>query len=647
MHPRFHGLIIRRTRRAQFVQVGTALVLLCASLALATFAPPAQASSILFGNDFEADATGAFPADWTYVSGSWSVQQDSSHVLAQTNTDTSTEKRVLAGSISWTDYELKADVRPGANSPALGLQVLARYTDSSNYYSFGLYSNTWYLKKRVSGTQVTLATGGFTYTSQFYTVSLSLQGKTLTAAIGGTTLATVTDSSLTGGMIGMSTKAASEIDNVLVSGSGVPPTPTPTATTTTTPTPTATTTAPPTPTPTPPPSGSGNGHLTVNTDTSGNVSVTSLDDQQNGWQVVFNQTTGGAITSNSEIDSGRYTELEAQNANHGRLQFYLQTSGNVYISNLDNPGSITILRNTSELVGIQTVSTDVTYHIRWTTTYYVWPAGEVYMAMTVANIGTSALALSSYQSMEIDLGGLPLSTFTNTVNQAWYEVSSAAYSPIPKTTFSQESAQFGHNPMPSTPLTLGLLMDKYTTWSSQGIANAGGDETKNTFRAKDQWFGYLSKFAAGASVTFTLLYDQRRNLTQSQSLAIDADYRSPEITVSTGALATTDTEPSTMSLTNGYNRYTGDYVVKTTDNHVTAQLDTSKVQTRFTPRFKFTGWTKGEPTLTWGNTTLTAGTDYTYVLDADSTTLYVQLNFDVVSSGPSSGQRVNAPLTIA
>ena len=51
---------------------------------------------------------------------------------------------------------------------------------------------------------------------------------------------------------------------------------------------------------------------------------------------------------------------------------------------------------------------------------------------------------------------------------------------------------------------------------------------------------------------------------------------------------------------------------------------------RYGPRLKITGWTGGSPLITWGVTTLKAGTDYNARVDATSTTLFVQLLFDVV-----------------
>ena len=81
----------------------------------------------------------------------------------------------------------------------------------------------------------------YPYSSQFYTLALTVNGSTISGAINGKVVATATDQSLASGQIGFLTSAESELDNVVVSAPGsttsapgstpVPSTPTPTATT--------------------------------------------------------------------------------------------------------------------------------------------------------------------------------------------------------------------------------------------------------------------------------------------------------------------------------------------------------------------------------------------------------------------------------
>jgi hypothetical protein len=131
-------------------------------------------------------------------------------------------------------------------------------------------------------------------------------------------------------------------------------------------------------------------------------------------------------------------------------------------------------------------------------------------------------------------------------------------------------------------------------------------------------------------------------------LSFDSDYRAPSLTVNTGTLATTDSEPGNLALNNGFNMDLGAYVISAAGNHVNAQLNVpAGVSTRWTPRYKIVGWFKGAPTVTWGGQTLTAGVDYNYVVDGTTNTLYLQLNFDVVTANPGAGQMLNAALDIS
>ncbi len=378
------------------------------------------------------------------------------------------------------------------------------------------------------------------------------------------------------------------------------------------------------------------------------MTVKSLDANLNGWSAFYKSSSGGVITNDGEIDNGVYTELEAQNTNHGRVQMYFQTSGSVWLSNLQSAGTITLLRNTPDLVVLQTVSTITSYHVRWTTTYFIWPDGEMYVQLQATNIGASALTLSSGDSIELNLGGLPLTNYKDQAPNAWYVYGGSATSPIPTSRRGVEAQLFGHTPTVASPPNMGYLLDKYTTWSSQGATSNGISENQNSFRAKDQWLGHLSNVNPGQTLTFLFLLDQRRSLTQAQSIAIDADYRAPSVVVNIGTLATSDNEPAGATLNKGFNVNLGAYVVAANNNHVNAQLSfPSGVTTRFEPRFKITGWTGGAPNVTWGGQALTSGYDYTYTEDLASHTLYVQLAFDVVAANPQSGQWVNAPLDIA
>jgi hypothetical protein len=385
----------------------------------------------------------------------------------------------------------------------------------------------------------------------------------------------------------------------------------------------------------------------VATSSSG-VTVQSEDANLNGWRVFFKNSAGGVITNDGELDQGVYTELEAQNVSHGRVQMYFQTSGSAWVGNLSSAGTVTVLRDTPGLVVLQVVSTNTGYNIQWNTTYFIWPDGEMYVQLQATNIGSTSLALAGTDSLEIDLGGLALTDYQDTSPAAWYVNNGVATSPIPTSITNIEAQLFGHMTTVTPPPDMGVLLDKYTAWSAQGANSAGIAEAQNTSRAKDKWLGNLSKLTPGQTLSFLFLFDQRRSLTQAQSIAMDKDYRSPSVAVNTGYLATTDTEPTAATLINGFNVNLGAYVIAADTNHVNAMLAfPSGVTTRFAPRFKITNWNDLAPTITWGGQPLTSGADYMYALDTTTHTLYVQLMFDVVTANAQSGQRINAPLDIS
>jgi len=376
--------------------------------------------------------------------------------------------------------------------------------------------------------------------------------------------------------------------------------------------------------------------------------VQSEDANLNGWRVFFKSSAGGVISNDGEIDHGVYTELEAQNVTHGRIQMYFLTNTAVWIGNLYSAATITVLRNTPALVELQVVSTNTTYKVQWNTTYFIWPDGAMYVQLQATNIGSTALGLATSDGMEIDLGGLALAYYQNQAPYAWYVNGATATSPAPTSTVNVEATLFAHMTTVTSPPDMGVLLDKYTTWSSQGATSAGIVEAQNTARVKDRWLANLARVNPGQTLTFLFLFDQRRSLTQAQSIAMDADYRIPAVSVSTGTLATSDNEPPGITLSNGFNRNLGAYVIAANNNHVNATLGfPSGVSTRFAPRFKITGWTGGAPTVTWGGQALASGDGYTYTIDTTTHTLYVQLTFDVVAANAQPGQRANAALDIS
>ena len=255
----------RRNQRRAATILAVALVLLVGGILLtisainvnqarATAARPFVGSTLL-SDDFESDTIGSVPAGWTQEAGTtWSTQLDTTNVLQQTSSSTSTLYSIYAGDPTWTDYSFSASVKPGPNSTINGSSVVAidsRHKDANDFYTLLVKNgNAWFLGKKVNGTFTTLASGSTSYnTTTWYTWTLTVTGNTISASINGTTLASATDGSFTSGNISFTTRAQSEIDNVVVTTTGSAPTPT--ATTAVSPTPTSTNTPAPTATDTP------------------------------------------------------------------------------------------------------------------------------------------------------------------------------------------------------------------------------------------------------------------------------------------------------------------------------------------------------------------------------------------------------------
>lgn len=216
---------------------------------------PSAAAASLFNDDFESGSAGS----WTSTTGTWSVVQDgSSKVYYQS---ASTEGRTSAGSSTWTDYSVQADVKVDNFNGSNRTYVCGRYTDGNNYYAASLSNSnggTLEIRKKVSGSSTTLASKDFAVsTGTVYTVKLELSGDSINMYVNNVLQLNAHDNILTAGGIGLvAYKTSVKFDNVVVNGAGstVPtaaPSATPAATATASPTavPTATATTAPTATP--------------------------------------------------------------------------------------------------------------------------------------------------------------------------------------------------------------------------------------------------------------------------------------------------------------------------------------------------------------------------------------------------------------
>lgn len=179
-----------------------------------TTTPTPTAGGSLFSDNFE-DGNAA---GWTNVNGTWSVVTDGTYVYK--NTNTVGESLTYAGQSTWTNYTVEAKVKLYNSGSTVGAGVVARYTDSNNYYMFRVHegSDKAQLYKKIGGSFTLLNEGAVTINpNTTYTLKLVLNGSSLTGYVDGVQKVSITDSGLTGGRIGARGYDASfGVDEVVV-----------------------------------------------------------------------------------------------------------------------------------------------------------------------------------------------------------------------------------------------------------------------------------------------------------------------------------------------------------------------------------------------------------------------------------------------
>ena len=215
-----------------------------------------------FSADFEDGTTNS----WSKSGGTWTVVTDGTKAAQQTKASTD-NARLFAGDATWTAYTVQARVKPlslGANG-LVGL--LARAGGSTTFYRLALEpGNLVQLQAVKSGAVTVLAGASRTVdTGTWYTLSLTVNGSTVSGSVDGASIGSATDSGISAGRIGLQTAfSTADFDDVLVTTGGTPPPTTPGS-------PTATKSPTPTPTPS---GGSGSPTPTWPTKT-GDVTVTA------------------------------------------------------------------------------------------------------------------------------------------------------------------------------------------------------------------------------------------------------------------------------------------------------------------------------------------------------------------------------------
>jgi hypothetical protein len=146
------------------------------------------------------------------VSGECLRQMSTTTPIRWTN-ESGDQPYTIMGDLDWSNYTVSSNVlleQSGTAAEVLGrVGQQAQNNNGLNAYHLRLSdTGAWQLlKSDTSWTWTTLASGTVTApgTGTWHKLSLGFQGSTITAAIDGTTVATVTDSSYSGGMAGLGT----------------------------------------------------------------------------------------------------------------------------------------------------------------------------------------------------------------------------------------------------------------------------------------------------------------------------------------------------------------------------------------------------------------------------------------------------------
>ncbi|MFK7692225.1 heparinase II/III family protein [Paenibacillus sp. HJGM_3] len=215
----FNGAGIGFTTAGNFITVAAAGASTASTVLTDSFDtdPPTNDLTDEFYNFESGSATG-----WQPVNGTWSVvTQGAGKVYRQTDNTGVNAKTVTTS--TWTDVLVEADVTTVSTTTATnGVQLMARYQDALNTYTFRYYvqSGTASLRieKIVAGTTTVLATTPFTMNNgTTYKLKGTISGNTLKLYVDGTLILSATDSAINGGYVGLSThRRDAYFDNIKV-----------------------------------------------------------------------------------------------------------------------------------------------------------------------------------------------------------------------------------------------------------------------------------------------------------------------------------------------------------------------------------------------------------------------------------------------
>jgi pectate lyase len=181
----------------------------------------------LFSDTFEADLPLLFaPSGWSNEPpgllglGGYTVTTDGTHVMIGPQGSTGYPTAV-AGSTSWTDYTVSADVKV---NPTNGhARIVARHQSQGNFYACGLDGNqTLFMGKETGGTWSSLGSNGYSFNgTTWYHIAFAVQGTSLSCTVtepgtGHSQTVTASATSYATGSIGATGEYGSKYDNFVV-----------------------------------------------------------------------------------------------------------------------------------------------------------------------------------------------------------------------------------------------------------------------------------------------------------------------------------------------------------------------------------------------------------------------------------------------
>jgi hypothetical protein len=210
-----------------------------------TAASPGQSTlGLPYSDNFDSDTAGQQPPYLSQMQGAFEVEpcvggRSGQCVQQQAGVqpiewDNNATPYTIGGNLSWANYTVSADAlmqQAGAVQllGRVGTQQAFSPANINDYYLQLASSGAWSIvRNSTGGTQATLASGTVAApgTGTWQHLALTFNGGTISAAINGTTVGTVTDSSYASGMIGLGTSGyqTDQFDNLSVTlvGSSTP-----------------------------------------------------------------------------------------------------------------------------------------------------------------------------------------------------------------------------------------------------------------------------------------------------------------------------------------------------------------------------------------------------------------------------------------